>query len=127
MYIEKNGGCRHIICSHCQIEFCWYCKSKWIDNRCSAGVLCQAKWFWQHPSWGNTLLQRGLTKTVSLPFVVTATGVCIGAAVAVGAICSPLMIVWCIQRYKRRRWIEQNQRHALDRIVERNGNDLFER
>lgn len=27
--IEKNGGCTHMTCTHCQHQFCWVCSAKW--------------------------------------------------------------------------------------------------
>jgi ariadne-1 len=27
--IEKNGGCNHMSCSQCKLEFCWICENPW--------------------------------------------------------------------------------------------------
>jgi len=29
VYIEKNGGCNHMICLKCSFDFCWICLQNW--------------------------------------------------------------------------------------------------
>lgn len=29
VWIEKNNGCKHMTCNHCQSEFCWLCLGDW--------------------------------------------------------------------------------------------------
>lgn len=33
--IEKNGGCRHMTCTHCHHQFCWKCRHPWMSHQCS--------------------------------------------------------------------------------------------
>ncbi|CAF3679555.1 unnamed protein product [Adineta steineri] len=33
VHIEKNGGCNHMSCKHCQYEFCWLCFNDWSKHR----------------------------------------------------------------------------------------------
>ena len=30
--IEKNGGCNHIHCNKCELDFCWLCMGTWDDH-----------------------------------------------------------------------------------------------
>lgn len=30
--IEKNGGCNHMTCKKCKIEFCWVCLGPWSEH-----------------------------------------------------------------------------------------------
>lgn len=30
--IEKNGGCNHMTCTHCQHQFCWICMRPWTTH-----------------------------------------------------------------------------------------------
>ena len=29
IYIQKNGGCQHMTCKHCNYQFCWNCNQQW--------------------------------------------------------------------------------------------------
>ncbi len=33
IHIEKDGGCKHIACTKCQYEFCWYCNSNYSRHQ----------------------------------------------------------------------------------------------
>ena len=40
--IEKNGGCYHMTCQHCNYEFCWYCMQSYYShdsNFCSISLM----------------------------------------------------------------------------------------
>lgn len=30
--IEKNGGCKHMTCAHCEHQFCWICMRPWTKH-----------------------------------------------------------------------------------------------
>lgn len=108
MFIEKDGGCRHVICVHCRHEFCWHCKAEWVLGGCSSGPMgCTLRRLWKHPSWGHNVLQRGVSKTLSFPLVATAAAVGVGVGIGTGVVCSPLLAVWWVQRYKRRKWAQR--------------------
>eukprot|EP01098_Paradermamoeba_levis_P013503 TRINITY_DN616_c0_g1_i2.p1 TRINITY_DN616_c0_g1~~TRINITY_DN616_c0_g1_i2.p1 ORF type:complete len:310 (-),score=67.76 TRINITY_DN616_c0_g1_i2:81-1010(-) len=32
--IEKNGGCSHMHCAHCQLDFCWRCRQSYNGTHC---------------------------------------------------------------------------------------------
>ena len=32
VYIEKNGGCRHMTCRNCGFEYCWDCHQKYVGH-----------------------------------------------------------------------------------------------
>lgn len=31
-FMEKNGGCNHMICSVCHHQFCWECHAPWLNH-----------------------------------------------------------------------------------------------
>ena len=40
VYIEKNGGCRHMTCTRCVHEFCWYCLAPYVKGKHSGSFFC---------------------------------------------------------------------------------------
>jgi E3 ubiquitin-protein ligase RNF14 len=41
--VEKNGGCNHITCRHCNFEWCWLCNCKYQPGhyRKGSGTGCE--------------------------------------------------------------------------------------
>ena len=64
IWIEKNEGCNHIICSNCKYEFCWICLGKYDDNHFTIGGCTQ------NIDWKicHNILIRGLYKIFSFIF-----------------------------------------------------------
>ncbi|ETW02569.1 hypothetical protein, variant [Aphanomyces invadans] len=86
--IEKHGGCTHMVCTHCEFEFCWLCRVSWdrhTDAMCKPLAFLES----ESTSLGPNAPIRAVTKSI---VVVAATGV---AAVSVGiaaAIAPPVLL-----------------------------------
>ncbi|KAH9112144.1 hypothetical protein LEN26_013336 [Aphanomyces euteiches] len=87
--IEKQGGCTHMACTHCEFEFCWLCRVSW-ENHVEA--FCKPRAFLESESTslGPNAPVRAMTKSA---VVVAATGV---AAVGVGiaAVVAPPVLLF---------------------------------
>ena len=64
IWIEKNEGCNHIICSNCKYEFCWICLGKYDNNHFDIGGCTQ------NIDWKicHNIFIRGLYKIFSFIF-----------------------------------------------------------
>jgi len=40
-HVEKNGGCNHITCRHCNFEWCWLCNCKYQPGHYRKGSGCE--------------------------------------------------------------------------------------
>ncbi|KAH9111577.1 hypothetical protein LEN26_001931 [Aphanomyces euteiches] len=87
--IEKDGGCKHMTCSRCSYEFCWYCHQDWqAHNKITCVPLAYYKS--KHKYFGRTVPLRLVTKTV---YAGVAAGVVVaGTGVALAAL--PPVLLW---------------------------------
>ena len=38
VYVQKNGGCPHMVCAKCKYEFCWTCLGHYARYRHDEGM-----------------------------------------------------------------------------------------
>ncbi|KAF0684999.1 Aste57867_23028 [Aphanomyces stellatus] len=106
--IEKQGGCTHMACTHCEFEFCWLCRVSWEHH---TEVMCKPRAFLESESTslGPNAPIRAVTKSM---VVVAATGV---AAVGVGlaaAIAPPVLLYNGMKSL----WHKQKQAKTLKKL-----------
>lgn len=108
--IEKNGGCAHMKCFHCDQEFCWSCLRPWDTHD---ETLCVPLTFIHSKSnkYGCWTPMRVVTKTAvaSAAVVVAVAGV--GVAVVV---LPPLLAVhFAKESYRRGRFAREAYVHVV--------------
>ncbi|KAF0684998.1 Aste57867_23027 [Aphanomyces stellatus] len=89
--IEKNGGCKHMTCTRCSFEFCWYCHQDWASHnkvKCLPLAYIKSK----HKYFGRTAPVRVVTKTV---FAGVAAGAVVVGAGVVLAVLPPVFLWHC--------------------------------
>lgn len=97
--IEKTGGCRHMTCTQCDCQFCWYCREPWQAHRYTkCGPLPFAGF--SLAGWGRTLSRMVFGLLAGVGLIVAYSGVVVvyivGSFVAVvaTAVVVPAMIFY---------------------------------
>ncbi|RQM20400.1 hypothetical protein B5M09_012109 [Aphanomyces astaci] len=89
--IEKTGGCKHMSCTRCSFEFCWYCHQDWSTHskvKCYPLAYIRSK----HRYFGRTVPVRLVTKTV---FAGVAAGAVVAGTGVVLAVLPPVLLWHC--------------------------------
>lgn len=114
--IEKNGGCAHMKCVHCEHEFCWSCRRPWHSHD---ETLCLPLTFLHSKSnrYGCWAPMRVVTKTAVAGAAVVVAVAGVGVAVVV---LPPLLAVhFAKESYRRGRF-------ARDSFVQLANSERFE-
>ncbi|OQR86499.1 hypothetical protein ACHHYP_10500 [Achlya hypogyna] len=80
--IEKQGGCNHMACTHCEFEFCWCCRVPWanhLDSLCTPRSFLES----QSTSLGPNAPIRAVTKSLVVVGATSALAVGVGIAAVV--------------------------------------------
>lgn len=91
--IEKTGGCRHMTCSRCSYQFCWWCLQAWASHHESlcmplSVVHSQTLWF------VVSVPVRVATKTVGVGVAAGAFVVVLIAGVGLASVAVPPLIAY---------------------------------
>merc|ERR1712054_528698 len=72
VFIQKNGGCPHMTCTHCRHQFCWDCRRDWNTHSMDLfswdmRKVCQSKKAWAERVAVITLVPPAAA--IALPFM----------------------------------------------------------
>lgn len=106
--IEKTGGCRHMTCSRCSYQFCWWCLQAWTSHHetlCMPLSVVHSQTLW----FVVSVPVRVVTKTVGVGVAAGAFVVVLIAGVGLASVAAPPLIAYNYVSSKI-----QEHRHSQD-------------
>lgn len=93
VYIEKAGGCDHMVCTKCESRFCYQCGSRMRLPICIGHDAKYSVFGCKYKLWPNHPLLRWLVRGTILGGVVVLTPVVISTLIALLAIGIPIVLI----------------------------------